>query len=248
MKSSLFLGLAAATLSVSAANASLDPMYFGIGSVEVRELPEDPAELEAVLKDSDDSVSAASEVWFEKEKQDAPIDTAALGGLLGLTEGEVGIFLRVGKEVWKIIKENEPVMNTTYNAVSVLPKEVTEWSQMANWQAPKSQAYQVIYKNLYGIEVVRFSYRLTFTAGGTFKSKGQYLSNVSVSPIHVRVLWGYELNADVAVKNIQNTASVESPVPGVEVQINYKVSTIFAKEENAQVFYVRGDGYAQKLN
>lgn len=248
MKGSLLLGLAAATLSVSAANASFDPMYFNVGSVEVRELPEDPAELEAVLKESNDSVSAAEEVWFEKEKQDAPIDTEALGNLLGLSSGEVGIFLRVGKEAWNIIKENEPVMNTSYNAVSVLPKEATEWTQMAGWHAPKSMAYQVIYKNLYGIETVRFSYRLNYTSGGTYNGKGQYLSHVSVSPIHVRVLWGFELNADVAVKNIQNTASLESPVPGVEVQVNYKVSTLLVKEENAQVFYVRGDGHSQKLN
>jgi hypothetical protein len=265
MKRSLLVSLVMLTF-LAKAEASLDPMYFGIGSVEVQELPENEIALEATLKEGTESVSAATEIWFEKaeggggqqQPQQAPrqagnrsaepIDTEALGEMLGMESSEVGIFLRVGKEIWRIIEENQPVMNTSYNTVSVLPKEVTEWNQMEAWQTPKSSAYQVIYKNLYGIEVIRFSYRLNYTYGGKFNGAGQYLSNVAVSPIHVRVLWGFTLDADVAVKNISNTGSLASPVPGVEVQVNYSVSTIFTKEENAEVFYVRGDGYSKKLN
>ncbi len=245
MKKSILLGFVM-TSFVATAQASLDPAYFSVGSVEVREMPSDHQALVNEIQKGDDAVNAATDIWFEKA--DAPLDVDTLGSMIGLTGSEVGVFIAVGKEIWTIIKENQPVMNTTYNAVSVLPKEVTAWDQMAGWQAPKSTVYQVTYKNFYGVDVIRFSYRLTYTSGGTYNGKGQYLSNVSVSPVHVRVLWGFELNSDVKIKNIQNTASLDSPVPGVEVEVGYNISTIFVKEENAQVFYVRGDGYSQKLN
>src|SRR4051812_21707689 len=46
--------------------------------------------------------------------------------------------VRVGKAVWQVIKDNQPVLNVANVRSSALPKGVTSWVQLQGWQAPKS--------------------------------------------------------------------------------------------------------------
>jgi hypothetical protein len=104
------------------------------------------------------------------------------------------------------------------------------------------ETYEVAYKNLFGMEVVKFHFRLAYTYGGGRAGAGRYLANVSVLPAELNVLWGYTFNAEVQVMPAVNLGNVTSPVAGLEVNVVWQVKTVLKESDNSVHYFVRGDG------
>jgi hypothetical protein len=154
--------------------------------------------------------------------------------------------INIGKQVWEIIKNNGPVVEAKTMSGHALPRGIQCWDELSGWQMPRAQSYQVSYKNGYGMEVVKFRFRLIYTYGGGFKGVGQYLTNASVQYSDINVLWGYIFNAYVEIPQVINMGRHgEPPLAGMQLTVNWDVNTRpinLKRSINATTFFIAGDG------
>lgn len=172
-------------------------------------------------------------------------DCAADGGLV-MKQQEFDISLdqiiNIGKKIWEIITANKPVVDVQTATANALPKGVQCWDQLENWQFPKAQSYRIVYKNLMGVEVVRFTFRVIFTYGGQFGGKGHYITNATIIPAEVRVVWGYNFNAKVNVAKVVNLGSRQDPKAGMEMNIDWVVKNPLVEDRKVSNFFLSGTG------
>lgn len=200
-------------------NQYLDKRYYTVGSVRV--IPQ--GEFETLTPDLG---QGGDEVF-------APLDES-----LDLEQ-----IVALGQRIWKLVEANKPVVDIVEQPrVSAVPEGTESWMQLEGWQNPRSRVYRIEYKNLYGITVIAFAFRVTFTYGGGVKGKGQYLANVSVIPAEVQVAWGYKFNASVEVAKLVNAGSRQSPIAGMELGVRWQIDTVMKHERRTSAFFVRGDG------
>ena len=222
-----FSGAVAAAETAKAASPSVRD-YFTIGSIESSEIEE-------------------SETQRAQQAHMALLDAApgSIGGIVDSLSNP-SVWLTLGQKAWEIIKAGKPVLNVESKRISVMPVEEADWAKMENWQGPTSVAYSIRAKNLAGMTVVKLDYRLIYSYGGRLAGKGAYLANVAIVP-SAEVLWGFTTNATVEAQRVLNYGSVESPVPGVELQINCSIESPLKKLEMRENVFVRGTGEAMRV-
>ncbi|MGE4132029.1 MAG: hypothetical protein AB7F86_10365 [Bdellovibrionales bacterium] len=153
--------------------------------------------------------------------------------------------INIGKEFWQIIEANKPVVHVELPVAHAMPRGLNCWSELESWQIPRTQSYEVIYKNGFGIKVVTFRFRLQFTYGGSHAGRGRYLANVSVLASQLDVVWGYTFNANVDVARAVNLGSSHDPLAGLEMNLHWNVKTVLKESENSVHFFVSGNGDVQ---
>lgn len=208
-----------ASSSSSIASDNYDQQYFTIGEVEIIDYE---TETSFVLPMS----------------QEQPADLSDIGK--DITE-----IINIGKKIWKIIEANRPVVNVKTDSATILPVGIQSALQLEGWSMPQSKRYGVAYKNLFGMEVVKFDFRFIYTYGGSLDGKGKYLANVTMVPADLQVSWGFKFNADAKVVNMVNVGTKEDPVVGAELLLDWSVDTVFKHQRQTVDFFVQGDG---KLN
>jgi hypothetical protein len=156
-------------------------------------------------------------------------------------------WVAIGQKIWDIVKANKPVVNVTTDKISILPEAQGSWANMENWQGPATKAYTLQFKNLLGMSVVTYTYRVAYNYGGTLAGKGQFIANLTVIPQKVDVLWGYTLNAHVEHSQVINTGTRENPVPSVQTEVKWAVDTVVRHTDGTDSYNVKGNGEMTKL-
>lgn len=178
----------------------------------------------------------------------ADYDCVSLAGNALLGEVTWDDIVNIGQKVWDIVSAGKPVLHFETPTANALPRGIQCWNDLEHWKAPKVQTYEVVYKNGFGMEVVRFNFRLQYTYGGGKAEKGQYLANVAVLPSELNVSWGYNFDARVEVQQAVNLGSRENPMAGLELNVRWTVKTVLKTSENSFHFFVQGDGVSQSAN
>lgn len=156
--------------------------------------------------------------------------------------------IAIGEKIWKVVEANKPVVTVKTPTVSALPRGVRCWSDLDSWKAAKVKSFEVAYKNGFGMEVVKFRFRLQYTYGGGHNGTGKYLANVTVLPAELNVMWGYTFNANVEVNPAVNVGSSTNPVAGLDINLKWNVETVLMNTQSSFHFFVQGDGVAQADN
>jgi hypothetical protein len=157
--------------------------------------------------------------------------------------------INLGEKIFSIIEKNKPVVDIKVTYANAIPYGITHWTQLAGWQKPNTQAYVFSMKNGYGTEVVKVKYQVHLTSGGAFKSKGKFLTGVTVEPISVTAAWGYTVNlvAEVPDSTIANVGTDEDPIASMQVQLKWKVATVLKEIDEKAIYYVQGDGLIEQI-
>jgi hypothetical protein len=156
--------------------------------------------------------------------------------------------MTVGEKVWQIVKDGAPSLEFTANSASAIPGEAGCPFNLAGWSVPYSKTYRITYTNFYGMNVVDFTYKVIYSYGGSFKGKGAYLTNVSVHPGDIHVMWGHNFNAIVSIADALNTGTETDPVAGMQVTVEWNVENILNKFKSQRSYFVDGLGNASELN
>lgn len=224
------LGATVFAFSVSAYGADISGPW-DISSVEIRQVQEQVQPME---------IAIASDCGAQNIQ---PMDLSSLG--------EIGWadIINIGQKIWKVVEANKPVVTVGQIPVAyALPRGLMCWNELDSWQAPKVNSYEVIYKNGFKIEAVKFRFRLQYTYGGGLQGKGKYLANVTVTPAEISVVSGYNFDANVDVAQAVNLGTVDNPLAGLELNLKWTVKTVLKESANSFNFFVQGDGVARATN
>lgn len=189
-----------------------------------------------------------------EEVQALEIDDKDIAGDIGSVITIVDKLIALGQKVWPIIKAGKPVINNDLNKIHpiyVLPSIASQTPEftfyaMSGWNMPVSKSYRVSYKNGFGAEVIGFTYTVLMQGGGQYEGSGNYLGGVQVVASNISVAWGFEFNANSTFLSAMNLGTVESPVAGAMLRIDYKAKSILKEIVSSEVFTVNGLGVIQK--
>jgi hypothetical protein len=204
--------------------------YFTIDTVTVHEIP-------------DESPLAGSIKTYEYA-QDFPPQFSQAKQL----EVEIDTIINIGKKVWAIIEAGKPVVNVQLNSASAMPAGIKGWQQLAGWKTPRSSTYRVNYTNLYTMNVVDFSYRVMFTYGGSYNGQGRYVTGATIVPAALDVAWGYSFKANVEIPTVVNMGTVQNPVGGIQMNVNWEVGTVIKNSQTRASYFVDGLGQLKQLD
>jgi hypothetical protein len=155
--------------------------------------------------------------------------------------------INIGKKIWAIVDAGRPVVNVKVDTANALPAGVRCWDELEGWQAPTSKLYQMTYENGFGSSVVAYNFRVSFISGGSYKGQGKYITLASVQPAKIEVAWGFRFDAVATVPMVFNQGSKVDPLAGMQLAMNWQVKSPLQEIQQAENFFVNGQGVLQKL-
>lgn len=224
---------------------------------------------EVIIQDITDSVPAHLEPyaagnggWSDQCSSDEAVFVPKLSGD-GSTIGEkigkeinpidvidvwVDKIINLGKKIFAVIDKGRPVVNIKTDVANALPAGVRCWTDLAGWNIPASKVFHVTYKNVYGVSVVDYSYRITYTAGGNLNGIGKYLTNVTVQPANVSVAWGFNLDAKAVIASVFNVGEDRrNPIAAMQMDIEWTVKTPLQHNQMTRTYYIDGNNQVLEL-
>lgn len=155
--------------------------------------------------------------------------------------------LGLGKRIWKVVEAGRPVLSNRFSpTISVIPRneEGADFTfyAMENWSRPEVRTYSLVYRNLYGMSVIQFTYSVSFQHGGTYEDRGAYITGLDVSARELSVAWGYQFDVVSTLESITNQSRSSDPIAAATVRIDYEVQTVLRRIQSSDRFFVTGKG------
>lgn len=234
--------LLAATLTGTTAYGSDSSDYYRIAEKEVRLVETDVLSMETyeVL----DHQQYAQQDGSGGYNQVDPVEK--VGKVISVARDLVAL----GEDLYRLVVKGKPTNTTRYAPISVVPRVNGQDAyalDIAYSKEPVKKTYEVVYKNMYGMEVVKFRYSVMYSYGGTYEGRGAYLLGVQVTPDSVSTLFGYDFTATMKLGGIQNLGSREDPIAGATVLIEYTVSTIIKANNEVDSYFISGKGKFKEI-
>lgn len=230
----------AITIGMASTASAVDSKYFEIKKVTVTDVTAQYAQSEIMAKQPgflDDCGTPAAQI-VPRFASDAasfnPVES------LNVVDVVVDQIINIGKKIFAVIAQGKPVVNVKVDTANALPAGLTCWSDLSGWNIPQTKVYNVQYENGFGMTVVDFSYRLTFTAGGSANGVGKYITNATFMPANLSVAWGFSFDANAVVPTVLNTGSRTSPVAGMQMNMAWKVNSLTSHEEGTETYFASG--------
>ncbi|MEC9282229.1 MAG: hypothetical protein VX642_05925 [Bdellovibrionota bacterium] len=151
-------------------------------------------------------------------------------------------FITIGERIWKIIEANKPVVDIRTNHYSILPNNVSTPSDLSSWSKPEVKTYMITYENMFGMEVVKFVFRVMYSHSGNLNGKGSYIANAGIFPTHLEVAWGYKFTAVNEASLPTNIGSLDDPIANIEMSLNWSVETVVKSEHRKAIAVLDGTG------
>ncbi len=150
--------------------------------------------------------------------------------------------INIGTKIWNVVEKGKPISNFNRFTANALPAKALRWNQLQNWRSPTSRVYSAIYKNVYGVEVVRFVYRVVLLYGGDVGGTGRYIGYTSVEPLEMTVGYLYNFDAQAKVNAVYNMGTSTNPVAGMLLNVSWTVKTILKTSTESHTFVIDGLG------
>lgn len=253
LKNTMITGLVLTGLLTGCADKSgfeVDEQYLTIGSVDVTPVAdtEFSSHLQAqavgsVNCSSLNKLSLSQNFASLSDLQDVknPLDP------INEFELKLDQVINIGKKIWAIVEKGRPVVNISADVATAMPSGAGCWTDLQGWSMPQSQSYVASYKNLYGVEVVKHVYRVSYLAGGSVNGKGKYIGYATVLPVEVNVAWGYTFNSEAKVPTVFNMGTSANPKAGMQVNVSWKVNTVLKSIQATDSYAITGVGELKKM-
>lgn len=154
----------------------------------------------------------------------------------------------VGKEVWKFVEDNKPVVNINTDYTGAVPKNVSNWRQLSGWKNTEKGPYKISWINGFNTETVSINFKWSDSYGGSFNNKGKYVTQAGPVIGSIHVAWGYTVNVDVKAFNPINIGSEENPIGQIDVELTSRISTILRDSINNCRVRFLGDGRIRNVH
>ncbi|MBX3019060.1 MAG: hypothetical protein KF767_14325 [Bdellovibrionaceae bacterium] len=220
--------------------------YFEISEVVTKEVPKN------LLKDAGSLTVVPDGVALGSCQQngyplEAGMDFNPIAAL-DATDVIVDKVINIGKKIWEIVQAGKPVLNIKTDVATALPQGARCWLDLQTWQMPESKIYSVAFKNGFGMEVVKFNYRVLWLPGGSVDGVGKFIGYAAMIPNDVSVSWGFGLNAQASVPTVFNMGTRAEPIGGMQLSMIYRIETPIQTTEQSQAYFVSGNGEYKQLD
>jgi hypothetical protein len=245
----IFAAMTALTVSRASAAQDYDAKYFEIASSPVGEIIEKGGGIMV----STDVPTIPSPGDLPKPPSGPQINPPGPTGPTGPSTNDqldtLDKIVNLVDKIFTIIAKGQPVVNINVNYASAVPYGTSHWTQLQGWSKPSTKKYGFVMKNGYGTEVVKVIYQVHWTHSGNFNGAGKFLTGVTVEPLSVTTAYGYnvDLTAEVPDSTIANVGTTANPIAAMQVQLKWKVHTIFKDVQQKVIYYVQGDGYMKQI-
>jgi len=228
--------------TVKAQDAVIEEMnedYLTLGSVEVSKVHTDVLNQEVSERLSYNDLE---HVMMDAPENAKSLKSAAGAGKIIAVGREL---VALGEDIYRLVQKGKPSNTTSYAPISVIPKvngTPVDVFETENWTMPRKNTYVITYKNLYGMEVVKFRYSVIFSYGGTYQGKGAYLTAAQIVPESIMTNFGFTFSATMKLNGISNHGTKDSPVAGAIMAMQYTVETILQANLETDSFHITGRG------
>lgn len=153
----------------------------------------------------------------------------------------------LGEAIYELVKKGKPSNVTEYAPISVVPKdpmtkEIVDIFDLEGFSFPVEKAYVAKIKNGVGKEVVKFTYKVMYSYGGSYNGAGKYLSGVIIVPQSVVTQFGWEFNASMKLSGMMNHGTKADPVAGIMLTIKYQMNGWSTAYERNDTIHITGAG------
>lgn len=217
------------------------PDYFIPTDVIVREVSQDTLELEKILDLHLKGIELKG-----VPNSNGQVEPVGVGSVITMARDLVAL----GEDIYRLIIKGKPTNTTSYAPISVIPKingAPVDLLETENWRLPTKRSFEVVYKNVYGMDVVRFKYSVIYSYRGQYNQKGAYLTAVQVIPESIRTLFGFDFSATMKVGGIQNQGTRQNPIAGVTLLMEYTMSSFLVVQNRVDTFFITGLGSFKKF-
>jgi len=174
-----------------------------------------------------------------------------VGGSKGFSEVVEGIerIVNIASKLWYMVVGNKPVVGVESKYAVALPMGVKGPGELSGWSKPRSYLVLFYFENLYGMDVISVSYKITYVYGGKYKGRGKYLAGVWAIPVNVSVMRGFSFSmyAYVPDATIVNVGTSKDPIAGLQLKVSWTASSFLKEVDGAGVYYIQGDGYFEEI-
>ncbi|MBL7542348.1 MAG: hypothetical protein JNL11_00960 [Bdellovibrionaceae bacterium] len=150
--------------------------------------------------------------------------------------------INIGHSVWSLVERGKPNMRLSTFRANGLPRGIACWTDLEEWKIPKSKVFTVEQKNVVGQAISKFTFRISYVYGGTYNGVGQYLANVTVSPVELKVGWGVDFASEVHIPMVFNKGTKANPIAAMQVFVYWGIGNVMSVKQKSSLFYVTGDG------
>jgi hypothetical protein len=114
---------------------------------------------------------------------------------------------------------------------------------MANWSVPTAKTFRLSYKNVYGFEVIGFTYTIYFQHGGSLNGVGKYVTSLVIQASDIYAAWGgFKFDVTSELVSIANVGTEAEPVASGIINVKCIAKSILNEDQSTQSFYVDGNG------
>ncbi|MGE3609897.1 MAG: hypothetical protein AB7I27_09960 [Bacteriovoracaceae bacterium] len=151
----------------------------------------------------------------------------------------------LGESTYDLVHKGKPTNVTEYAPVSVVPrdpttKEYVDPFDLESFSMPVEKKLVTVIKSA-GIEVVRFSYTVVYSYGGSYNGAGKYLTGVMIVPTSIKTRYGWDVNASMKIGGIMNHGTKANPIAGLMLAVKYQMNSWTTAFEQNDMFHITGD-------
>jgi len=172
----------------------------------------------------------------------------SIGEFISVVEA-IDKIVNIGSKVWDMVIANKPVVKVENKYATALPMGVKNAGELSGWSKPRSYLISFYFENLYGIDVIRVSYKVTYVYGGSYGGKGKYLAGVWAIPVNIEVMWGFSFNMQAYVPDatVVNVGTSSNPIAALQLKVSWSASSLLKEIDGTGVYYIQGDGYFEEI-
>lgn len=230
-------------LGISSSAFAYDHSYFQIKNVKVTEVPVTPSAAAKIMDQANGDCTSNRKLLISRSGDPMMLELDPIGQL----QVWVDQIINIGKKIWAVVDAGKPVVNIKVDTANALPRGVQCWTDMAGWSVPQVKGYRVQYENAYGINVVDFTYHVSFIANGNVDGVGKYITNATFIPSNLSVAWGFTFNANATVPMVLNQGTKEAPMAAMQMNMQWKVDSVMSHQETTQSYFITGDNQLIKM-
>lgn len=170
-----------------------------------------------------------------------PTVAESAGYSRALEDGVAGTVVAVGKAVWEVMKDNQPVTDASSDYASVIPRDAT-LEQVTGWN-PDPHHITVLYHSADLLELNTTDLYLTVSwyFNGQYAGAGQYIDAATVL-VSGETAWGNHVNISATIRDPINLGTSDAPIAALPIRIRLSESNTVQSLSYAYEAQVRGNG------